>query len=181
MITDAISIITIPATLLSKKQIMEKAFCELQRIGHLRLKVVVEVDKKITSTKLADLLVTLKSGGRGGDNNCLIQSIVVLSSSKASPGITNSILFRAKVHSIGDLTDSESKMFMKQLFKDCDPTLKCYQDEEFNKEVDEAHSLIGNRLSYLHEVKKSLKKVNNLKETMEQIVKVEARNKATHL
>ena len=120
--------------------------------------------------------MTLKSWG---DDDRLIQSVVVLSSSKAALGIQIPLnILRAEAHSIGDLTDSESKTFINQLFKDCDPTIEC--DEKFNKAVDKAHSLIGNRLLHLHEVRKSLKKVNNLKEAMEQIVKVEARNRRSY-
>ena len=51
-IFDAVGIVTIPATLLSKQQIMEKAFRELRRIGYPRPKLVVEVNERITSVKI---------------------------------------------------------------------------------------------------------------------------------
>ena len=162
-----IGIMTIPSTVLSKEQLLEKGLLQLREEGYPRPTLVVEVNDRVTSRELQTLLVTFKTWG---DDLQLMQCVVVLSSSRAALGIQIPInILRGRVHLLGDLTDSEAKMFIKRMFEECDTTVKC--EEEL---IEKAHALIGNRLLHLHTVRTSLKrpKVKSLDIAMKRVKEI---------
>ena len=79
---------------------------EIRNMGHRRLTVVIEVDKRFDDSHLEELLLLCK---RLGDDFRLMTPTVVLSSSRSAFSMNiNARELRAKFVEVSDLSDEES-------------------------------------------------------------------------